>query len=91
MKKIGLVLILVEIIALIIIGRQTAFVPNRPQIDAIQLQYNPADLLDEEVDISKNVIKASLFPNPVKSIKNTLQVFFSFTREKSVALAIDSQ
>ena len=91
MKKIGLVLILVEIVALLIMGRQTAYVPSRPQIDAIQLHHDPADIIDEEIDKSAEFLQGSIFPNPSKSIKTALKIYFSYARQKSIVLAINAQ
>lgn len=91
MRKIGLVLILIEIVALIIMSRQTAYIPNRPMIDAIQLQQNPIEVYNDELNASTNFIKASLFPNPTASLKTPFKMLFTFSKEKSVALAINSQ
>ena len=91
MKKIGLLLILVEIVALIIMGYCTADVPARPKIDPIQLQLDPADHPDEEIVKSGNFLQAFLFSNSEKSIDHELKIYFSLAREKSIQLFMNSQ
>ena len=91
MKKIGLLLLLVEIVALIIMGYNTANVPSRPKIDPIQLQQNQTDPIDEDINKSENFLRDLIFGNPTKSNEPEITIFYSLARDKKVALAINSQ